>query len=108
MSKSFFIYSTSAVGVVSAIFIAASVGQGDSLTPAERQRLDIEHSQNETIDILASQGITVAPIQVPAEFYNLQRGSYEVKIPTESGERDCIANVVITTHGRKNVILACN
>ena len=47
-------------------------------------------------------------IDIPAQIYQLDRGSYEITLPGEGGPRRCIANVVATTHGAKNVVLNCN
>lgn len=44
-------------------------------------------------------------IEIPASLYRADVGVYEVRVPTSTGPRDCIANVTRTTHGYKNVAL---
>jgi hypothetical protein len=62
----------------------------------------------ETIEQLNSEfGMNVKEITLPKAMYDLPAGSYEVTIKTKDGEKDCIANVVKTTHHHTNVILSC-
>lgn len=70
--------------------------------PADQRKAD-------TIELLNTEfGMNVKEITIPKAMYDLPKGSYEVKIKTADGEKDCIANVVKTTHGHTNVILNCN
>ncbi len=74
----------------------------------EQRHKPEDQRKAETIELLNSEfGMNVREITIPKAFYDLPKGSYEVKIKTAEGEKDCIANVVKTTHGHTNVILNC-
>ncbi|MBU0801053.1 MAG: hypothetical protein KKA05_08615 [Alphaproteobacteria bacterium] len=46
-------------------------------------------------------------IELPDNLRQLERGAYEITVQGENGPRDCIANVILTTHGARNVVLTC-
>ena len=73
-------------------------------TPEEKR----ETKQEQRLEAIRDQGIEINKINLPEEFYELSKGSYEVKIQTKDGTKDCIANVTRTTHGHTNVTLDCN
>jgi hypothetical protein len=53
-------------------------------------------------------GLQVRDVTLPKAFHDLPAGQYEVTIKDKNGnEKECIANVVKTTHARTNVILNC-
>ena len=60
------------------------------------------------MDAIRAQGIEIEQIKLPKEFGDLSKGPYVITVDTEQGPRDCIANVAITTHAGRNVILACD
>lgn len=75
---------------------------------AERHKPQ-DQRKAETIELLQREyGMNVKEITIPKEMYDLPKGAYEVTVKTADGEKDCIANVVKTTHGHTNVILNCN
>jgi len=75
---------------------------------AERHNPE-DQRKAETIELLQREyGMNVKEITIPKEMYDLPKGAYEVTVKTAAGEKDCIANVVKTTHGHTNVILNCN
>lgn len=84
--------------------LATGCGEFEERHKPEDQR------KGETIELLQREyGMNVKEITIPKEMYDLPQGAYEVSIKTANGEtKDCIANVVKTTHARTNVILNCN
>ena len=94
-------------GVCAALIAAAGLaGCGD--LGKSYQELQAE-KQEEAMEAIRTSGIDIEKINLPKEFYDLNKGFYELKkFKTPNGERDCIANVVQTTHSYKNVILTCN
>lgn len=67
-----------------------------------------EQKKTETIERLNREfGLQIRDITVPEGLNDLPKGQYQVKIKTSDGEKDCVANVITTTHGHKNVILNC-
>lgn len=83
--------------------LLAGCGEFEERHKSEDQR------KAETIELLQREyGMNVKEITIPKEMYDLPQGAYEVSLKTAEGEKDCIANVVKTTHGHKNVILNCN
>jgi|GEM_PF-1352332 hypothetical protein len=75
----------------------------------ERPVNRLDKQKAETLELLQREyGMNVKEITIPKEMYDLPKGAYEVTIQTSEGKKDCIANVVKTTHGHTNVILNCN
>lgn len=80
-------------------------GCGDMLqapkTPEQRKAETIEQINREF-------GMQVRDITLPESFKNLPAGQYEVTIKDKDGnDKECIANVVKTTHAHTNIILNC-
>ncbi|HRJ67228.1 MAG TPA: hypothetical protein PLW48_08835 [Alphaproteobacteria bacterium] len=70
-------------------------------TPEQKKAEAIEQINREF-------GLQVRDVTLPKAFYDLPAGQYEVTIKGKDGQdKDCIANVIQTTHGRTNVILNC-
>jgi hypothetical protein len=89
--------------------VAYAVATDDRTDEEKRMTPQQRHAQEQR-EILGS----IAPefnlrrIDIPAQLYQLDRGSYEITLQGEDGPRRCIANVVSTTHGAKNVVLDCH
>lgn len=81
-----------------------TTGCGDMIqqpqTPEQKKAEAIEAINREF-------GLQVRDVTLPKAFYDLPAGQYEVTVQTRDGEKDCIANVIKTTHGHTNVILNC-
>lgn len=53
-------------------------------------------------------GLQIRDVTLPKGVYDLPAGQYEVTIKGKDGkDKECIANVIKTTHGHSNVILNC-
>jgi len=63
--------------------------------------------QEQALSDIRAAGIEINKIALPPAVMNLEKGSYTATIPTDKGSRDCIVNVVTTTHNHKNIILDC-
>ena len=53
-------------------------------------------------------GLQMRDVTLPKAVYDLPAGQYEITIKAKDGkDKDCIANVIKTTHGQTNVVLNC-
>lgn len=85
--------------------VMLTAGCGDMMQPPKTP----EQKKAETIEALNRDfGLQVRDVTLPKAFYDLPAGQYEVTVKGKDGkDKDCIANVVKTTHGHTNVILNC-
>ena len=93
-----------ASGLVGGLMLLTGCGDNDYKSYEDRQH----EKQEQILESIRSKGIEIGKINLPAEFSQLSQGSYEVTITSENGTRDCIANVIKTTHGRTNITLNCD
>jgi hypothetical protein len=101
--KSIFTMAATAVILTGAFALSGCDGTLTQ-TPEDKR----EAKQEQRLESIRGQGIEINKIDLPEEFYQLSKGTYEVKIQTKDGIKDCIANVTRTTHGHTNVTLDCN
>ena len=68
-----------------------------------------EQKKAEAIEAINREfGLQVRDVTLPKAFNDLPAGQYEVTIKGKDGkDKECIANVIKTTHGHSNVILNC-
>ena len=68
-----------------------------------------EQKKAEAIEAINREfGMQVRDVTLPKAFNDLPAGQYEVTIKGKDGkDKECIANVIKTTHGHSNVILNC-
>lgn len=68
-----------------------------------------EQKKAEAIEAINREfGLQVRDVTLPKAINDLPAGQYEVTIKGKDGkDKECIANVVKTTHGHSNVILVC-
>jgi hypothetical protein len=64
---------------------------------------DSADQQEKELSVLKEWNIKA--IELPSELYDLPKGSYEITVNVGGEEKDCIANLLKTTHGRSNVVL---
>ncbi len=96
-------------GAVAALVLSGCDGMARTQEEREQHFEDARQEKNDaTMDAIRAQGIEIEQIELPKEFETLSKGSYAITLDTEQGPRDCIANVAYTTHGARNVILACD
>lgn len=89
------------------VAIPMALAMGGCSEMMERHKTP-EERKADAIEVLNTEfGMNVKEITIPKAMYDLPAGSYEVTIKTANGEKDCIANVVKTTHHHTNVILNC-
>lgn len=85
-----------------AMMIAGCEGMAEQPKTPEQKKADAIEAINREF------GMQVRDITVPKAMYDLPAGQYEITIKGKDGkEKECIANVVKTTHGHSNVILNC-
>ncbi|MCB9996608.1 MAG: hypothetical protein H6869_09250 [Rhodospirillales bacterium] len=91
---------------VSALLASAVAIVGCEGRVSESWLEQLERETAEATDHLQQQGISVKAIDLPDAVYGLRKGWYDIVIPQADGSaRECVANVVTTTHNIKNVIL---
>lgn len=85
--------------------VMLTAGCADMMKPPQTP----EQKKAEAIEAINREfGLQVRDVTLPKAFYDLPAGQYEVTIKDKDGnEKDCIANVVKTTHGHNNVVLNC-